>query len=109
MNRAQRRKLSKNKNLYNKVLNNLKKISDEYEDKKDEFFLNDGEKVKIDVDKILSRKVELNSKYLNFITENKNNIMTVKNVNNVVHDIVTLEENELWMFHISELIKVEDE
>ena len=76
-------------------------------------YLPTGQKVKLKVDRILEKKNELSEKYIQFIEENKDKVLTVERDPNKDDEaqVVCLKEdpNEVkWLFHYSDLELVFD-
>lgn len=76
-------------------------------------YLPTGQKVKLKVDRILEKKNELSERYIQFIEENKDKVLTVERDPNKDDEaqVVCLKEdpNEVkWLFHYSDLELVFD-
>ena len=90
--------------------NNTKKYFENVEKK---YYLEDitGAKVKIDVDKIKSRK-SISKKFNEFLDKSKNKIFTAKlDIENHYIKMYVLEEDEnniKWLFHVEDLILVKE-
>lgn len=75
-------------------------------------WIKEGEKVKLDIDRITSRNWDgLTPKYKTFVTDNEDIQFTVKYVEiyGKHPHIVTFQEDDTWRFWIGYLIKVDDE
>jgi len=70
--------------------------------------IQDGDRVKLNVDKIVSRKTynDLNEQYRNFVEVSSDKVFTAKNVS-AHKNIVSLVEAPKWYFWAGDLIRVE--
>lgn len=104
-NRKERRALAKRLKISNEKLNELLQIQIENVSID---YLPNGQKVKIKVDQILEKREELSEKYIQFIEENRDKILTVERDPNKDEEaqVVCLKEdpNEVkWLFHYTDL------
>ena len=104
-NRKERRALAKRLKISNEKLNELLQIQIENVSID---YLPTGQKVKIKVDQILEKREELSEKYIQFIEENRDKILTVERDPNKDEEaqVVCLQEdpNEVkWLFHYTDL------
>lgn len=110
-NRKERRALAKRLKISNEKLNELLQIQIENVSID---YLPNGQKVKIKVDQILEKREELSEKYIQFIEENRDKILTVERDPNKDEEaqVVCLKEdpNEVkWLFHYTDLELVFEE
>ena len=104
-NRKERRALAKRLKISNEKMNELLQIQIENVSID---YLPTGQKVKIKVDQILEKREELSEKYIQFIEENRDKILTVERDPNKDEEaqVVCLQEdpNEVkWLFHYTDL------
>lgn len=104
-NRAERRALAKRLKITPQKLNELLQV--QIENIAIDYLPN-GQKVRLKADKILERKSELSEKFIQFIEENKDNILTVERdpEKDDEAQVVCLKEdpNEVkWLFHYADL------
>ena len=104
-NRKERRALAKRLKISNEKLNELLQIQIENVSID---YLPTGQKVKLKVDQILEKREELSEKYIQFIEENRDKILTVERDPNKDEEaqVVCLQEdpNEVkWLFHYTDL------
>lgn len=110
-NRKERRALAKKLKISNQKLNELLQVQIENIAID---YLPTGQKVRLKVDQILEKKDELSEKYIEFVEENKDKILTVERDPEKGEDaqVVCLKEdtNEVkWLFHYTDLELVLDE
>ena len=108
MNRKQRRALARKLHVpYATVDAALKLMKlDEMKSK----ILEDGQHVRLDVDKITARD-NLSERFRTFVTEHKRDIFTVEQSTTDYKYIVTLAEDDTepkWLWHADDLIVVEE-
>ena len=83
------------------------------DDKGIEWNFSAGDKVKLNVDKILNRKIGKRVKYRNFVKRNKDTIFTLENIsdkdNHLTYTFAELDDKKeiKWHFVVDELILVE--
>lgn len=73
--------------------------------------LETGDKVRIDVDRIKTRKIPFRQNYLDFVEAHRQDVFTVEQDTTPYTYIVTLAEDTTqpkWYFHADDLIKVEE-
>lgn len=104
-NRKERRALAKRLKISNEKLNELLQIQIENVSID---YLPTGQKVKLKVDQILEKREELSEKYIQFIEENRDKILTVERDPNKDEEaqVVCLREDpneEKWLFHYTDL------
>ena len=110
-NRKERRALAKKLKITPQKLNELLQV--QIENIAIDYLPN-GQKVKLKADKILERKEELSEKFIQFVEEHKDDILTVERDPSKDEDaqVVCLKEdtNEVkWLFHYADLELVLDE
>ena len=110
-NRKERRALAKKLKISNQKLNELLQVQIENIAID---YLPTGQKVRLKVDQILEKKDELSERYIEFVEENKDKILTVERDPEKGEDaqVVCLKEdtNEVkWLFHYTDLELVLDE
>ena len=104
-NRKERRALARRLKISNQKLNELLQIQIENISID---YLPTGQKVKLKVDQILEKREELSEKYIQFIEENRDKILTVERDPNKDEEaqVVCLREDpnkEKWLFHYTDL------
>lgn len=107
LNRKQRRAFAKKEHISPKMVNsllNLLKLGEIHAQ-----HLEDGQKVKINVDRILSRKSPFHDSYVAYVKEHKDQVFTVRHCEEEYQYIVRLEEDPKWIWHVDDLIKVEEQ
>lgn len=109
MNRKQRRTLARKLHVPNATVDAALKLMklDEMKSKR----LEDGQRVRIDVDKIIGRKAPLSERFREFIDEHKKDVFTVEQNTTDYKYIVTLAEDTSepkWLWHVDDLIVVEE-
>ena len=110
-NRKERRALAKKLKISNEKLNELLQVQIENIAID---YLPTGQKVKLKTEQILEKKDELSERFIQFVEENKDKILTVERDPEKGEDaqVVCLKEdsNEVkWLFHYSDLELVLDE
>ena len=104
-NRKERRALAKRLKISNERMNELLQIQIENIAID---YLPTGQKVKLKTEQILKKKKELSEKYIQFVEDNKGNILTVERDPSKPEDaqVVCLKEDTSeikWLFHYSDL------
>lgn len=74
----------------------------------------DEKKVKINVDRIMNRKMPISNKFKNFISRNKDNVFTALDTKNgtkftgLIYELKEDNSPVKWLFYQEDLILVED-
>ena len=110
-NRKERRALAKKLKISNEKLNELLQVQIENIAID---YLPTGQKVRLKADQILEKREELSERYIEFVEENRDKILTVERDPEKGEDaqVVCLKEdtNEVkWLFHYTDLELVLDE
>lgn len=83
------------------------------DDEEMEWDFSAGDKVKLDADKILNRKIGNRIKYRNFVKRNKDTVFTLESIsdkdNHLTYTFAELDDKKevKWHFNVDELILVE--
>lgn len=109
LNRKQKRALAKREHVSPKVIDSVLHLLKLGEIKAQH--LEDGQKVKINVDKILARKSKFQQRYIDYLKEHRNQVFTVEHCEGEYSFIVQLVEDDTepkWFWHVDDLIVVEE-
>nr|DAI07973.1 MAG TPA: hypothetical protein [Caudoviricetes sp.] len=94
------------------ILSNLFEVYKARKHKNVDTGFKEGDKVKLNVDKILSHPIVKRIKYKNFVKNNRDTVFTLENVkggNNTVFTFAECDDKKLikWHFNIDDLIKID--
>lgn len=94
------------------ILSNLFEVYKARKHKNVDTGFKEGDKVKLNVDKILSHPIVKRVKYKNFVKNNRDTVFTLENVkdgDNTIFTFVECDDKKLikWHFNIDDLIKID--
>lgn len=94
------------------ILSNLFEVYKARKHKNVDTGFKEGDKVKLNVDKILSHPIVKRIKYKNFVKNNKDTVFTLENVkdgDNTIFTFAECDDKKLikWHFNIDDLIKID--